>query len=156
VTQARLGELCDVARAAGLEVWVHDRHAHARHQSGGLHLAAGALPPRNRPFGQSCHTAEALDRAFASGAAYAVLSPVFRPTSKPDDRRPALGVDRFVAWADGRPVWALGGITPERARVIREAGGRGVAVLGGIFAQPDPAAAAKMVPKLLAPWADGT
>ncbi|MEN0061746.1 MAG: thiamine phosphate synthase [Myxococcota bacterium] len=157
VPAPRLDVLCDAAGAEGLDVWVHDRHPHARHRSEGLHLsAAGSLADPARPFGQSCHNAAELRRAFAAGARYALLSPVFQPTSKPDDRRPPLGVEGFVSLAAGRPVWALGGITLARAAALHRAGGRGVAVLGGIFGQPDPRSAAKMVTKLLATWSDGT
>lgn len=156
VSPDRLAVLCEAAAAQGLQVWVHDRHPAARARPEGLHLKADTPPPVGRQFGQSCHDPTELDRAFGAGATYALLSPVFRPTSKPDDRRPALGIDRFVAWAAGRPVYALGGITPDRAGPLRVAGAPGMAVLGAIFDPRDPAQGAKVVTKLLAAWENGT
>ena len=42
---------------------------------------------------------------------YVTQSPVFRPTSKPDDVRPALGLEGLAAAAlrSARPIVALGG-----------------------------------------------
>ncbi len=152
VTGARLDALCEAAAAAGLAVRVHDRHPEARSRPEPLHLAATGEPPVHREFGQSCHSPAELDRAFARGASYALLSPVFPPTSKGHDTRTPLGPERFVTWAAGRPVYALGGITPANAGSLRAAGAPGVAVLGAVFGQPTPTDGAKMVTTLLAAW----
>jgi len=135
---------------------VHERHPHASDRPEGLHLTAAGVAPPGRRFGQSCHDRAELDRAFAAGARYALLSPVFRPTSKPDDEREPLGIERFVAWAAGRPVFALGGVTPDRAASLSAAGAHGVAVLGAIFGERDPRAGAKMVTRLVARCSGGT
>jgi hypothetical protein len=84
--------------------------------------------------GVSCHDADEVDAAFGAGAAYALLSPVWRPTSKPDDAREPLGPERFLAIARERPVLALGGVTPERHTWLRSRGAWGSAVLGGLAA----------------------
>lgn len=123
----------DACNHAGIRPWLHWRHPRARDRPPcGVHLPSGA-PPTSLPHGRSCHDAESLDRAFAEGAHYALLSPVFRPTSKPADTRPVLGVNQFLALAAGRPVVALGGITPARTRRLQFAGAYGVAVLGAVF-----------------------
>ncbi|MEO0602093.1 MAG: thiamine phosphate synthase, partial [Myxococcota bacterium] len=155
VTAERLARLCEVAGASGLEVWVHDRNPAARSRTEGLHLTAKGAAPRGRRFGRSCHTPAELDDTFAEGATYALLSPVFPPTSKGHDARTPLGIERAAAWAAGRSVWGLGGITPPRVGAVRDAGLRGVAVLGAIFGQRSPADGAKMVTTLLAAWSDG-
>ena len=96
-----------------------------------LHVSRGQTT-KVRPFGWSCHTKEELDKAFQCGASYALLSPVFRPTSKPYDTRDPLGIERFIALAGDRPVLALGGINGERYRALRAAGAYGAAVLGDL------------------------
>lgn len=121
------------ARALGLTVHVHTRCAD-RPPMDFLHIRAREARPQ-RPFGVSCHDEAELDAAFASGAAYALLSPVFRPTSKPGDKRVPLGSARFTAIADGRRVYALGGITEQTAFSTW-----GVATLGFFFDVPAAAA----------------
>lgn len=79
--------------------------------------------------GVSAHDVGTVDAALRAGATYVLLSPVWKPGSKPGDRRPPLGLDRFVAIAAGRPVLALGGVTPERYHELRERG-FGAAILG--------------------------
>ncbi|MEZ4322641.1 MAG: thiamine phosphate synthase [Myxococcota bacterium] len=139
-TRAELEPLARLALDAGLAVWVHVKCPGAAGLAAdlrcGLHLPAHAAAPHDRPFGQSCHDRASLDAAFDRGAAYAFLSPVFPPTSKPDDVRPTLGEARLHALAAGRPVIALGGIDPDRAHALRSAGAAGIAVLGGIFGAP--------------------
>lgn len=114
---------------------------HARAGRGGdlAHLPDGAAPVGG-PFGASCHDGPGLDRAFAAGAAYALLSPVWAPSSKADPRAP-LGLERFCALAAGRPVLALGGIDAARCRAAR-ARGYGVAGIGWFFSAATPAEAA--------------
>lgn len=132
---------------------------HARHPSAldvasaagwGLHLPSGAdlLEARRRvrgPLGASCHGSDELLAAKAAGCDYALLSPIFPPTSKPSDARPTLGLDglRRLALPD-LPIYALGGLTPERGRAARAAGAMGAAVLGDLFpdgASPEDCAA---------------
>ncbi|TNE88019.1 MAG: hypothetical protein EP330_16730 [Deltaproteobacteria bacterium] len=86
------------------------------------------MPAVGTPFGVSCHDADELRLAFARGAAYALLSPVFPPTSKPEDTRDTLGIRGFRALAGDRPVYALGGLTDKTAFPCH-----GVAVLGWFF-----------------------
>ncbi len=125
------------------DVAVHDRHPRARHYGGPIHLPAAGEPGRHpAPWSRSCHTAEEVDRALAQGASWVTLSPVWPPRSKPADRRPVLGPDRFLALAAGRPVAALGGIDADRAALLARGGAWGVAVCGALFdaATPDEAA----------------
>lgn len=116
-----------------LQVWHHSRTPGPH--LGPPHLRFGEPIP-DGPFGMSCHSRAELDAAFGAGATYALLSPVFPPHSKPEDRRLPLGEDTFFAWAAGRPVFALGGISGVRAHRLMARGAHGVAVLGGVFADP--------------------
>ena len=137
---AALASLARRAAARIAEVVLHERNPHARTVAAELGLAVHSRVA-------SAHSAADLDRAFATGARWALLSPVFAPTSKPDDDRPPLGIATFLTWAAGRPVLALGGVTPERHGHLVAAGAFGSAVLGGLFGARDPVAAAVMLRK---------
>lgn len=134
------------------QVVLHDRHPRARAYGSPIHLPAHGEPGDfGAPWSRSCHTEAEVDRALAQGAAWVTLSPVWRPTSKPDDSREPLGPDRFLAIARGRPVVALGGITPERAALLASHG-VGVAVSGFLFDQPTPEAAERACAELVQAW----
>jgi thiamine-phosphate pyrophosphorylase len=47
------------------------------------------------------------------------------------------------------PVFAIGGLTPERVPLVREAGAHGVAVRSVILGAPDPARAARAFAEVL-------
>ena len=66
------------------------------------------------------------------------------PASRPRDQ----GWSRECAKL-GRPVIAIGGITPERAIEVKAAGAYGVAAIRALWQASDPAAATLA---LLAPW----
>lgn len=148
-TEATLRAWAAVATEHGIHVIVHDRHPAARALAAeaglGLHVPATADPtPLDglRPFGVSCHSETEVDTALAAGADYVFLGPVWRPNSKPDDIRRAIGPARFLDLATRRPVWALGGITPQRWAVLRRGGATGAAVLGDLFERHTPQDAA--------------
>jgi thiamine-phosphate pyrophosphorylase len=109
----------------------------------GVHLAATDPVPDRRPglVGRSCHDADELAQAAADGCDYATVSPVFASASKPG-HGPPLGIPGLRALAAGSdlPIYALGGVTPGRARSCCDAGAHGVAVMGTIMRSRDPAA----------------
>lgn len=75
---------------------------------------------------------------------YFFFSPVYPTTSKPD--HPGAGtaaLKAFCQTASPVPVFALGGITPERITACLDVGAEGVAVLSGIMDATAPAAAAR-------------
>ena len=140
------------AAALGLTVFVHAECPGARADPGPwpLHLpSAGPAHPAAR--GQSCHSAAAIAAAFARGCSYALLSPVWAPTSKPGDTRPTLGIAGFCAAAGPRPVLALGGVDAPRLAALANAGAWGAAVLGPLCGA-EPARAAAL---LLDAWSTG-
>lgn len=109
-----------------------------------VHLAAAQSPcdARRAGFhGRSCHDHEEVRRAVGEGASYVTISPVAASASKPG-YGPALGeagVRRAVAVAGEVPVFALGGVGAGNAAMIRAAGAHGVAVMGAVMRDLDPA-----------------
>ncbi len=74
----------------------------------------------------SCHSLEEVRRADREGATFAVLAPVFCKPGSPEV--PSLGLEALKTACAGRlPIFALGGITLENARVCHNAGATGVA-----------------------------
>jgi len=102
-------------------------------------------------IGASVHSlAEAAD-AEAQGADWITFGPVFDTASK-RGYGPPQGADRLraVTAAIRLPVIAIGGITPERVRIVRDAGAAGVAVISAILAATDPADATRRFLEALA------
>jgi thiamine monophosphate synthase len=103
----------------------------------GLHLPSHVDPKlwRGRFSGRlgiSCHREEEVLAAAASGLDYVLLSPIFSPISKEDDR-PTLGPEeagRIQALCD-IPVFGLGGICQRNARQCK--GLHGIASMGYLF-----------------------
>ncbi|MFJ2754404.1 thiamine phosphate synthase [Nocardioides sp. NPDC087217] len=128
----------DVALAAGAD---------------GVHLGASDLPLADARriadavapgliIGATCRDRAAVEAAAAAGADYAGFGPVFATTSKAGLPDP-LGVDAVTAAAGVLPLIAIGGISTTSAGAVRAAGAHGVAVIGGLWRQPDPLQAAK-------------
>lgn len=115
----------------------------------GVHLGRDDLPisaaRRLGPdllIGATCRDAEQARLAAADGADYAGFGPVFATTSKVGLPAP-LGVEALRAAAGILPLVAIGGIHATTAGEVRAAGAAGVAVIGAIWRQRDPVAAAK-------------
>jgi thiamine-phosphate pyrophosphorylase len=115
----------------------------------GVHLPADSFSPAqarkllgpSRLIGISTHNTDEIIRAHDAGADFAVFGPVFKPNSK-ELRGSALGLNglRDACRAALIPVYAIGGVTAERARkIISEASG--VAVIGAVIGATDPARA---------------
>ncbi|HYR79940.1 MAG TPA: thiamine phosphate synthase, partial [Candidatus Dormibacteraeota bacterium] len=121
----RLREICS---RNGAPFFVNDRVdvAIAAHADG-VHLPfdsigvsmARKLLPENCVIGVSSHSPPDVAMATREGADFAVFGPVFDPISKPATG-PAWGPSGLAAAcrAGAIPVFALGGITPERAREL--------------------------------------
>ena len=124
--------------------------------AGGVQLAAGDLAPADARriagglIGRSVHSADEALAAADEGADFVIAGSVYATASHAGQA--ALGPAFVTACArGGLPVIAIGGITPERAREVREAGAWGVAAISALWHAADPAAAALL---LLAPWLD--
>ena len=102
-------------------------------------------------IGYSAHEHVEAEGDRTQGVDYYFFSPVFPTSSKPDQPPTGIGPLRaFSQTASPVPVLALGGITPERVSVCREAGARGVAVLSGIMDVDTPRASARAYLRALA------
>lgn len=103
-----------------------------------VHLSSRDAFPRQRPslVGRSCHDAASVDQALVEGCDYVFVSPVFPTASKPG-YGPALGPDGLAELCrPALPVFALGGVLPERVAACRAAGAYGVAVMGPVLHDP--------------------
>ncbi len=136
--------------AAGIPLLVNDDPALARAVgAAGVHLgeddgdlaAARALLGADAIIGASCYDDLALARrAVAAGASYVAFGAFFPSTSKATTRRAHPHLLRAAA-SLGVPRVAIGGITPDNARFLVEAGADLLAVIGGVFDASDPVAA---------------
>jgi thiamine-phosphate pyrophosphorylase len=90
-------------------------------------------------IGVSTHSAEEIHRAAGQGADFVTFGPVYATPSKAIYGPPqGLRSLRAACSNSPLPVFALGGITPERAAECRQAGASGVALISAIIAAPDP------------------
>jgi thiamine-phosphate pyrophosphorylase len=118
-----VNERADIAQASGAD---------------GIHLPEDScpLPGIRKAFpgliaGRSVHSLGAAVEAEKSGAGYLLFGPVFATPSK-ERFGPPKGLDELaeVCRAVSIPVYAVGGITPERSLACIEQGAWGIAALG--------------------------
>ena len=142
--------LAPVARGAGAEFYVNDRVDVALALgTGGVHLGGRSLAPTDARAllgpGPTVGLSVPLQGrpsaalAYSGGADFLIAGSVFPTGSHPG--RPGAGWKAFseaVSRAGSRPVMAIGGITLPRVAGALRAGAHGVAVLGGVWHNPDP------------------
>ncbi len=142
------------ARCAEKGAWLllNDRVALAREAGArGVHLGQGDMDPAaaralsgpDFVIGYSTHDAAEFARGLESPADYLALGPIFPSGTKM--ARPewhgSSGLNRFAAKKD-RPLVAIGGISRDSLPVLLAAGADGCAVIGAIWREKDPKAAA--------------
>lgn len=140
--------------AAGAQCIVNDRLDLALAAGAhGVHLGADDLPVRAaRRVARSGFVIGVSVLAPTASAAltqisevaehvdYIGIGPVYSTTSKPDIPEPMGEVElEKVARRCDVPLIAISGITPERVPAVRNAGVRGIAVIGAVSQAPDPA-----------------
>lgn len=114
----------DVARALGL--WVHLGQEDW--------AALGPAELGDVPFGLSTHSVAQVEQA-AAAAQYLGFGPIYETNTKPDtEATVGLGRLREVSEITARPVVAIGGITPERAKDCVRAGASAIACISGLLA----------------------
>ncbi|MBI5143072.1 MAG: thiamine phosphate synthase [Nitrospirae bacterium] len=133
-----------LASRYGAKLFINDRADVALAvDADGVHLTTQSVPPGavrsafgNRlMIGASTHSVDEI--AAASGADFVTFGPVYDTPSKR-----AYGPPVGIEWLHqvGRcnvPVFALGGVTIERVRELREAGAFGVALISDILTASD-------------------
>jgi len=140
-----------VADPASVPLLINDRIDFALAMNlAGVHLRANSVPVAvarrllgpQRLIGASTHSVEEAIRAGRDGADYIVYGPVFETPSKRSYGKP-LGLQALadVCRRTPVPVLAIGGVTRERVREIRDAGAHGIAVVGAILGRENVVAA---------------
>ncbi len=155
-----LGEaLYKITSQAGVPLIINDRLDIALAvEAEGVHLGHDDMPVAiarrligpDRILGASPETLEEARQMERDGADYLGVGDVYGTSSKPDAGLP-IGVEGLaeVVRAVSIPVVAIGGITPDNAGAVIEAGAAGVAVISAIAAAPDPEAAARRLREIV-------
>lgn len=144
--------LLALTRPPGARLFINDRVDVALAVGAdGVHLAGHSMPaevvrskfPAVRLIGVSTHTLEEARAAEAGGADFVLFGPIYETPSKRD--RPPQGIEPLAGVCAGLsiPVFAIGGVTPERVPEIRSAGAHGVAVISAILSADRPGQATK-------------
>ena len=115
----------------------------------GVQLSGTGLPPeaarrfsRDWWIGRSVHSLDQARAAQAEGADYLMVGPMYHTATHPGSA--PLGLATLGAIARlGLPVIAIGGVTPEKVRDLRQAGAYGIAAIRAIWDATDPAGAAR-------------
>jgi len=147
---ARAGDVLRSAHGEGAWLGLHDRvHLVRAAGADAAHLGGGSLAPADAraslgaglALGRSTHGSDDPVRAL-EGCDFALHAPVFPPNSKETDPDAALGPAEAARFASAAavPVHALGGVTVDRVRELRDAGAAGafagVALIGGLWSAP--------------------
>jgi thiamine-phosphate pyrophosphorylase len=102
--------------------------------------ALRSISPSGFMIGASIHSVAEARIAEPEGADFLVFGPVYDTASKRQYGPPqGLAALERVASAVRLPVFAVGGITPERVPEVMRAGASGVAVIGAILGAERPA-----------------
>ncbi len=158
VTLAR--QLLELCHAHGACLLINDDIALAREiGADGVHLgrddadpsAARTLLGEQAIIGVSCYNRLELARdAAARGVDYIAFGRFFPSQTKPQAVQAKPELLRQARDAIDLPLVAIGGITPENGAPLIEAGADMLAVIHGIFGQPDIEAASRRLCRLFA------
>ena len=139
--------LREITSEHGARLFVNDRVDIAlAARADGIHRPENGFPvPLARRLlgepalvGASTHSLERVQQMQTDGADFVTFGPVFETPSKRKFGPPrGLSALRTVSDAVDIPVFALGGITPERAADCLEAGAAGVAVISAVVGSID-------------------
>jgi len=150
----RLGEaLHEITRQAGIPLIVNDRVDVALAiDAEGVHVGQDDMPAAvarrligpDKILGVSAETVAQALEAQRDGADYLGVGDVYGTPTKPN-AGPPIGVEGLaeIARAVSIPVVGIGGITPENAAAVIDAGAVGVAVISAVVGAADPEAAAR-------------
>jgi thiamine-phosphate pyrophosphorylase len=110
-------------------------------RAAGVHVGQGDLPVEDARrlvgeagiVGVSTHDRAQVDAALETSASYVAVGPVFGTATK-DTGYEAVGLE-LVSYAAGRgkPIVAIGGITPARAPSVIAAGAHAVSVISAVL-----------------------
>ncbi len=145
-------QLRDLTRSYAARLLINDRIDLALAvQADGVHLGGHSLPADvarrlvgpELLIGISTHSCAEISRAAAQGADFVTFGPVYATPSKAAFGAPQ-GLQALAKACHGStlPVFALGGMTPERTTEVMRSGAAGIALISAILASPDPRSAA--------------
>jgi thiamine-phosphate pyrophosphorylase len=134
-------QIANLCHEVGVLFVLNDRADFARLLGAALHVGQDDLPPvaarrvmSDEVIGFSTHDELQLARANEEPIEYVSLGPIFVTNSKnkPD---PVVGIDglRTLRPFTEKQLAAIGGITPENARDVLNAGADSVAVISGLL-----------------------
>jgi thiamine-phosphate pyrophosphorylase len=111
-------------------------------QSDGDIREARALLGPGAQIGRTCHDSRHLAmEAGEAGADYVAFGAFYPTTTKPSDYRPEPAILSWWATLFEVPCVAIGGITPDNAKPLVDAGADFIAVCQAVWGKDDPAAA---------------
>lgn len=120
-------------------------------QSDGAIGEARALLGPSAQIGRTCHDSRHLAmEAGEAGADYVAFGAFHPTTTKPSHYRPHPSILTWWSALFEIPCVAIGGITPDNARPLIEAGADFLAVCQAVWGQEDPAAAVRGFDEVLA------
>ncbi len=148
-------EIARMCRAAGITFIVNDRaDVSMIAQADGVHIGQDDLPVRDvralmgsrALIGVSAATVEEGLAAEREGADYLGVGAVYATATKADAGAPVgLARLREIRRAVRVPLVGIGGITPDNAAAVIQAGGSGVAVITAVTQADDMAAAVRRI-----------
>lgn len=141
--EALVRRILDRLRGTRAQLLVNGHPALALMLDVGLHLPASApppTPPRPTLCGRAVHDETEARQALAEAASYVVVGPVFSTGSKPGHPGAGLAtLARLSGLVAPIPVFAIGGLMPDRVPSVVSAGAHGVAVRSAILGAQNPA-----------------
>jgi len=158
---ARLAEpLQRICADAGVTFIVNDSMSLAKRLGAdGVHLGqsdgdvreARALLGPAAQIGRTCHDSRHLAmQAGEDGADYVAFGAFYPTTTKPSHYRPHASILSWWASVFEIPCVAIGGITPDNAKPLVDAGADFLAVCQAVWGKDDPAAAVQAFAEVLA------
>jgi thiamine-phosphate pyrophosphorylase len=159
---AHLAEpLQPICADAGVAFIVNDSMALAKRiGADGVHLGqsdgdireARALLGPSAQIGKTCHDSRHFAmEAGEAGADYVAFGAFYPTTTKPSHYRPDPSILSWWSTLFEIPCVAIGGITPENAKPLVDAGADFVAVCQAVWGKDDPAAATAAFREVLTP-----
>ncbi len=139
------------AQHAALFIVNDDPRLAAQVEADGVHLgqddgdiaSARALVGPDALIGVSCYgDLNLAQRAIAAGADYIAFGAAFASPTKPDAAHAPIALFQAARARWTLPIVAIGGIRPDNAPVLVDAGVDALAVISALFDAPDPQAAA--------------
>jgi thiazole tautomerase (transcriptional regulator TenI) len=102
--------------------------------------------------GCSVHSLEEAREAERDGADYCIYGHIFSTNCKPGLTPRGISELKKIVKQTIIPVIAIGGIKPENAETVMQAGAKGIAVMSGVFLADDPVAEARAYANILKKW----